>query len=216
MYATTHHLPVGAVRPNAPLEGKPTRSLYERIQRYAHLEPTGRWTPQLELLLFPDELVPRWRDAIVTTALNLRALRARINYSEGGLRLAELGTPAPTFPLWTDCSAMIDLIYGWSIVDGKRPPCPMGNNWAKRGNTTTLMEFCQHITRDAARRGDLAVFHIGESTIHAILMLDDDTTEQRSIFSHGHQGAPDIRTLAEERQEHAGQSLTFLRVLHGG
>lgn len=213
-YAHAHGIVVPRrVLVNLPGQGKQTLRLYGLIQRYAHLKVTEKWSLQLEELLFPRaQLAHRWRELICSNARWGVTNAARIHYSQGGMRLAELAHPW-SLPLYTDCSAFVKLCYAWASVDGQRPPDPTGENYRPEGYTGSMLEHAQHIEQRVAKAGDFIVFgnHPGH---HAVLMMEDGSVADPLVASHGRESDPRIVRLSVERLAHTGQLMSFLRVIH--
>lgn len=234
VYATRHGIPFHGVHPNVPGAGKPTKALWAAIRRYAHLrEPRGGgWDQGLEWILFPSEHAQEWRTSIVGNAYWAIRNRSRIFYSMGGARLAELDHPY-TLPLYTDCSALVKLLYAWARPNGIRPPDPTGMGWDNEGYTGDMLKYAQHITQAVALAGDFAVIskYGDDDGSHAVTLLQNGTrllTGQRELVplselqvcSHGGDGAYAARqtTMQVELDGHEVNGhparVTFLRVIH--
>lgn len=132
-----------------------------------------------------DELVRLMRATIVD----------RANWTYKAIR------PLPVPETWkpgqkvvADCSHGVKLLCRWAGA-----PDPMGNGWAPWGNSTTIALNLFHLNSPTdLAAGDIITFGPG-GTQHAAMVLEPGANPL--LWSFGHQGAPNVYRLFEDRRE---------------
>lgn len=120
------------------------------------------------------------RDQIVAIARWGIANEPQIHYQQ--LRPMDGIAQPRKLPLQTDCSGFVTLCYKWAGA-----PDPNGLNFNGQGFTGTLLQSCGHISKSAARAGDLVVWGPPPGR-HVALVLDPG--QDPTLASHGQERGP--------------------------
>ena len=110
-------------------------------------------------------------------------------------------------PLHTDCSGFATLAYKWA-----GGPDPNGSGFNGLGFTGTMLGHCRHVSKSAAKPGDLVVFGAYPGT-HVVILVEDGSHADPLCVSHGQEAGPIEVRLSVELNAHAGQAETFCSVL---
>lgn len=92
-----------------------------------------------------------------------------------------------------DCSFGCKILCSWAGA-----PDPTGGHFDGWGNSTSMFMHCQHIPLAEAKVGDFIVFGPNGSE-HATMIFQPDA-HNPVLWSHGHQGAPDLYHLADDHR----------------
>ena len=95
------------------------------------------------------------RQTIVDWAKWSAANHAKFNYTQGPLRMANIGRPG-ALPVNSDCSAFVTLCYNWAGA-----PDPNGQSYNHTGYTGTLLSHGKKIALKDVLPGDVIVMVLG-------------------------------------------------------
>lgn len=149
------------------------------------------------------------RRRIVANALWGVRNTARIDYDQGGLRLAGLARPR-LLPLATDCSAFVTLCYAWAGA-----PNPNGGPYDPKATayTGTMLKHCRRIPRRALQLGDLVIWSPPVTGWHVCVAVSRGPDPW--LVSHGQDAGPTkIRLSVEHRVQsrNGHDEVTYLSV----
>jgi cell wall-associated NlpC family hydrolase len=123
---------------------------------------------------------PSVRDAIVANARWGIANEPAIHYQQ--LRPMDGLDQPRKLPLQTDCSGFVTLCYKWAGA-----PDPNGCGFNGQGYTGTILQSCTHISKSAAKIGDLVVW--GPPPGHHVAMMIEAGPDPL-LVSHGQEKGP--------------------------
>jgi hypothetical protein len=134
---------------------------------------------------------------------------SRIDYDQGGLRLAALGTPR-LLPLTTDCSAFTTLCYDWAGA-----PNPNGGPYNPKATayTGTMLKHCRKIPQRALDLGDLVIWTPPVTGQHVCVVVSRGPDPW--LVSHGQDAGPLKIRLSDEHRAQARNGhgeVTYLSV----
>ena len=125
------------------------------------------------------------RQIIVDWAKWAAAHHDKFNYTEGILRMSDIGKPG-VLPVNADCSAFVTLCYNWAGAGD-----PNGVSYNHTGYTGTLLAHGTKIALNQVQPGDVIVYGPGTGW-HTALVVDVTGANAKNplTISHGQQGDP--------------------------
>jgi len=89
-------------------------------------------------------------------------------------------------------------------------PDPAGNGYASWGNSSTIWARCEHITLSEAQPGDMATFGYSTGEHHVCMLWEPAGNGDWWVWNHGRPGDPHKGLLSQEREGHAGMTVTIV------
>jgi hypothetical protein len=153
-----------------------------------------------------ETCIAQVRQAMVSNCQWGVAHHDQVYYAE--LRPMPIGDPPYTLPFTTDCSGFATMMAKWS---GAADPNGFGFNGY--GNTNTMLEHSQHISRAESQPGDYVVFGLDPNSVHVVVLVQSAAGGDGALcVSHGQPGDPIEVALSVEIAAHSGEALTFLQL----
>jgi len=123
------------------------------------------------------------RDNIVAWAKWAAAHHEKFHYTQGPLRMGNIGKPG-LLPVYADCSSFITLCYNWAGA-----PDPNGMSYNHTGYTGTLLSHGKKIALKDVLPGDVIVYGSGTGE-HTALIVGYHGGNNPLTISHGQESDP--------------------------
>ncbi len=96
-----------------------------------------------------------------------------------------------------DCSFGVKLLCKWAGIKDD----PTGENWSGYGNSSTIAAHLKHAAKASDLQvGDVVTFGTDGSNEHAAMVLEPGPDPL--LWSHGHQGAPNLYRVSQDGRPH--------------
>lgn len=107
----------------------------------------------------------------------------------------------------SDCSSGVRILcHAAETVD------PAGNGFQSWGNSSTIWAHLEHITLSEAQPGDMATFGFSTGEHHVCMLWEEAGDGDWWVWNHGGPGDPHKGLLSQEREGHAGMTVTIVNL----